>query len=318
MAAFLITKLGFRVAWRACALLIVVGAMSGRASAAGVPVRQAPGPYRLVVNRDSPGVLDRETLRAQLADELEAPVSLAADPVAGTVRVSYDAGSGELSVTFSSPDGRVLTRTVPAPAGAGEAGELAVLLAGNLARDQAGELLDDAAPVESPPANNESPPANNESPPAPSADPTVVRKAPAGLLSPGRVRLLAEVWTSRLSLLNGGARLSRGNAYLLANLSAHYESGRSLVGPGLAIGVTRSCFRFECGADVGTTYLNGGPSPSSGYTLDRLISRVRAQIAMSPRPGLAVFAGAGYGLTTYLRHAPENINQLELFAGVRL
>jgi hypothetical protein len=262
-----------------------------------------------------PRVVEGRALRARLAAELRTPVELDADlgsrADGGVVLIAYDALTGSLSVTYASAEGPPLTRIIAAPARAGETAELAVLLTGNLARDQAGELLVETGAAPAPAAANVSEPPGGASP----SDPTVLRSGPPNAAP---ALLHAEAWSSNLTLANVGARLSGRHLYALAHLSWHEESWWPLVGAGLALGATHTCLRLECGVDLGTTYLVGGDGPPDGYTLDRLISRLRAHVAYSLRPRLTLFAGADYALTTHLYHVPVNETGLELFAGVRL
>jgi hypothetical protein len=293
-----------------------------RAAAAGeaAPGPEAPPPavpLRLVVSGDMPRILERGALRERLATELHAPVVLDADlgpaPDSGVIRIAYDAAGASLSVAYAPAAGPVVTRTIAAPDRSGEVADLAVLLAGNVARDQAAELLAETRPAPTFAAESAwEPPAA----PGP-ADATLLRRLFRGA-APALGHLEIEAWTSNLSLVNVGARLSGRHLYALASLSAHLESWRALGGPGLALGATHACLRLECGVDVGTAYLIGGSGPPNGYTMDRLITRARAHLAVSPGPRVTLFAGAGYALTTHLYHAPVNDSQLELFAGVRL
>jgi hypothetical protein len=312
---------GASAAGRCLAVAAILLASSGAAAAgttepAPIARPAAPLPLRLIVSGDMPRVLDGGALRLRLAAELRTPVELDANLGAGAdsglVRIAYDALAGSLSVTYASAGGPPVTRIIAAPARSGETAELAVLLAGNLARDQAGELLGEGGPAPSTAG------AVPELPPAASpSDPTVLRHdSPAAAAAP--VRLDAEAWSSNLTLANAGARLSWRYLYALAHVSWHEESWWPLVGAGLALGATHTCLRLECGVDLGTTYLVGGNGPPDGYTMDRLISRVRAHAAFALRPRLTLFAGAGYALTTHLYHVPVNETGLELFAGVRL
>ncbi len=298
-----------------------LAALTGSAATvrpADAPLPQAApsSPLRLLVLGDLRRIVEPGALCERLAKELRAPVVLdanlgsAAD--AGAIRMAYDAGNGSLSVAYAPAAGPLVTRTVAAPARSGEAAELAVLLAGNLARNQAAELLGETLP--SPAFAAES---TWEPPAAPPTDATLLSRW-FHFASPALARIDTEAWTSNLTLMNVGVRLAGRHLYALASLSAHVENGGPLAGAGLALGAARACFQLECGVNLGTTYLVGGSGPPSGYTMDRLISRVRAHIAFPPRPRLTLFAGGGYALTTHLYHVPINDSQLELFAGVRL
>ncbi|HEY4395630.1 MAG TPA: hypothetical protein VGP64_16280 [Polyangia bacterium] len=291
-------------------------AAAGESHPAPVSVPAPAAPLRLVVSGDMPRILETSALCERLATELRVPVVLAGDlgsaPDSGVLRIAYDAAAGSLSVAYAPVEGALLTRTIPASADSGEAADLAVLLAGNLARDQAAELLAESRPPPTFAAES-----TREAATSSPTDATVLSRwfdAAAPVLG----HLETEAWTSNLSLVNVGARLSGRHLYGLLSLSAQLESWRPLAGPGLTLGAADRCPRFECGVDIGTAYLVGGSGPPDGYTLDRLISRVRAHLAIAPRPGLTLFAGAGYALTTHLYHVPANDRELELFAGVRL
>jgi hypothetical protein len=300
------------------AIAAVLVALTGSAAAgeADPAPRLAPTPpLRLIVSGDMPRILERGALRDRLAAELRAPVVLDADlgsaPDGGVVSVSCDAAAGALSVAYAPAAGPRVIRTIATSDRSGEAADLAVLLAGNLARDQAAELLAEARPAPSFAADNAREPAG-----APSNDSTVLSRW-TDAARPALRHLETEAWTSSLSLANVGARLAGRHLYALVNVAAHLEDWRPLAGAGLSLGVARACFGLECGIDLGTTYLYGGDGPN-GYTLNRLISRARAHVAASPRPGLTLLAGGGYALTTHLHHVPDNVSQLELFVGVRL
>ena len=127
-------------------LLVVVGALAGPAW----PCRSAwaqPSPAAtesslaadIDVGRSG---LDAEQLRAAIARELGVDVRLSsgkAEPSALLVRLS----DGRATVRFQPPGGgRALERTVELPADPEPAYETVALLAGNLARDEASELLE--------------------------------------------------------------------------------------------------------------------------------------------------------------------------------
>ncbi len=97
----------------------------------------------LVVLEIAAGPLDRDRVRAEIARELGAEVVAPEDPraaaAAGTLGVVAKAGS--LTVSYRASARAPLVRTVPLPADARQAESVAVLLAGNLARDEAAELV---------------------------------------------------------------------------------------------------------------------------------------------------------------------------------
>jgi hypothetical protein len=107
-------------------------------------VSRADAPRVIVVDvRPGASGLDADRLRASIATELRAQAADPGDPRAGsatgTITVDADGKSSDLSVTYlarASP----IVRHVPLPADSGAARAAVVLLAGNLARDEAGEL----------------------------------------------------------------------------------------------------------------------------------------------------------------------------------
>jgi hypothetical protein len=114
--------------------LLAPAAARAQTAAAGVVVVEAPP--------NEPG-MDAARLRADVGVELGADAVAPDDPRAaqasGTVRVSVDHAAHALVVEYR---GRAepIRRTVDLPADAADAEHAAVLLAGNLARDEAGEL----------------------------------------------------------------------------------------------------------------------------------------------------------------------------------
>jgi hypothetical protein len=125
------------------------------------------GPRVLVVSVD-PGStgLDPEAVRKAIAGELrvdvvDAPVANAA----GTMSVKV-AGTTGLTMTFESTDGWIdVTRQVELPSDPREQIETIALLAGNLARNEAGELLAGLKPKEKPPQARPRPASKRTLPP---------------------------------------------------------------------------------------------------------------------------------------------------------
>jgi hypothetical protein len=122
----------------------------------------APLDVRLALGQRS---LDRERVRAALERELGKPVALSdADSAPLVLSVGAD---GRLTARYSRPAEPELVRQVDLPADDERAVEVIALLAGNLTRDEASELIDalnaEAPPPEAPPA----PPAPLPPPPPP-------------------------------------------------------------------------------------------------------------------------------------------------------
>lgn len=135
------------------------------------PTVVAPPSYTLVVDSDSPD-LDFEVLRSRLEKELGGTIS--APSTAGSrptrAAISIRLRQGTLTVkTVHVADERVLERSITARGDAASMTNEAVLLAGNLARDEARELLDELgtkppreSPVSTPPPPPPPQPAQEE------------------------------------------------------------------------------------------------------------------------------------------------------------
>jgi len=105
--------------------------------------------------------LPRERLRDLVAKELGKPVSLSAaggGAAGGVVTVTYRQAAKELAVTWDGPKRGTVSRVISAPAKVDDVVRDAAMLAGNLARDEADELV-------TPPATPTTP-----LPPLPSAE----------------------------------------------------------------------------------------------------------------------------------------------------
>jgi len=308
--------------------VLVLG--TGPSSRARAESGAGGAPFRLVVEAASPearSTLDPGKLRSALEREIGRPVVLGAEPApeAEVVTIAYRAVTNELSVVFVAPGREALARTISPPPGE-DVAALAVLLAGNLMRDQASELLGPPpSPVVVPLANG----------PPPQPDATVAAEpgaegeaeADAGWLA--KVHPSSDIWTGTLSLLNIGLRLAGETGYVLVSASGHKENGRKMAGGGLAFGARLPYRQFACELDVGATYIRGldslFPPPQQGpnssvvyYTNSRLISRVRATIVFHAHPLFAVFVGSAYAVTTHFYGVIDNDYGPELFAGVRI
>src|SRR5688572_17255223 len=112
----------------ACA--VALGASSGAA--------QVAEPIGLEVAPDVRRV-DAERLRAAVAAELGVSVSSAAKPAGGVLRVSRSGETG-IVVTYRR-DERTVTREIEVPERDDMAVQAVALLAGNLVRDEAAEVI---------------------------------------------------------------------------------------------------------------------------------------------------------------------------------
>ena len=107
------------------------------------------GTILLLVHGDE---LPRERLRDRIAKELGKPVALSgsgASATGGVVTVTYHPSKRELAVTWDGPKRGTVSRVVSAPSTIDDVVRDAAMLAGNLARDEAEELV--AAPPPLPP-----------------------------------------------------------------------------------------------------------------------------------------------------------------------
>lgn len=149
--------------WRR--LMLGALGMSGVLAGSSVVAAAAPEPdppVLLVVHGDS---LDRPRLEGLLETELGREVVLGAAPAGapfGVLTIAHRPAAKELAVTWER-GGQTLTRLVAAPAEAAAVEADAVLLAGNLAREQVATLLPEApetlAPEPAPaPAHDAAPP----------------------------------------------------------------------------------------------------------------------------------------------------------------
>jgi hypothetical protein len=104
-----------------------------------VPHARANGEIGLVV-RLAPGLLDAEALRAAIEAELQVKAVLRSESNGPTLQVEAEALSA-VRVSFSREPGHNVSRTLDVSAQAEHAAPVIALLATNLVRDEAGELL---------------------------------------------------------------------------------------------------------------------------------------------------------------------------------
>jgi len=308
---------------------VIVATLLVVRTAGGQPASQpaSPAPVRLVVSGDAAPGLDPQRIRMRLAAEIGRPVDLTEDRdpalpevVAespgqpAVVTVSYRAEANELTVSYARPGGEPLSRTVRPGAGDDPA-EVAVLLAGNLVRDQASELLAPVVVAVRAPA----------APPADAAAVTVAApEAPPEADGQSRLptilradRVEAIVWGGNLGLLNAGVRLSNPHAYAILALSGHGEDGRYMAGGGLALGTSFTWAPFAAESDIGATFMYG--LDHRGYTNTRLVALVREAVACAVGAGVTVFLGvSGALITRFYSSGPDAETGVEVFGGFRL
>jgi hypothetical protein len=300
----------------------------------------AARPIRLVVAPAAAGepVLAADPLAAALSAELGRPVAQGGDgghvdDGADCLTIAYAPARGELTVDFRPGGGAAVVRTVRAQGTPDAVARLAVLLAGNVARDQAGELL--------------GPPAGTARPSRPSpltagaveggSVPAIRAEAPSLFPDLGlgdvwaRLRVRPVVWVAQATLVNVAVSLSDGAGYALVGAAAHVENGRSMAGGGLALGARIPLpVELSLESDLGATFLYNldrilpGPSEDAndpttwGYTTTRLVTRVRSALVYSGFAHVSVFLGGALALTTHFYGAVDNDWGPDLFGGVRL
>lgn len=130
--------------------------------------------------------LDAAKIREEIAKELRG-VNVSSTPVADAAgKLDVRVGDTSVKMTYETADGRRLERVVQRPKDASEDLEVIALLAGNLARDEASDLLGELGPKpdadagSTPPSETETPPVE-AAPPKPKLEP---KKAPAKLEKP--------------------------------------------------------------------------------------------------------------------------------------
>jgi len=217
----------------------------GASDATGAPA------FTVDVDSDAEGVLaDREAIAAELASELGAEVRLtvAERPSRAAITIRYRAASRSLTVRASHEGGRVVERTVPAEADPKAVRREAILLAGNLARDEARELLDalaararTARPV---PARASSPTEASPAaaPPVPKAPPRDDGEVPItfGLVYPIATNFGRPNVRTWFDLSLGYGRVGRVDGVQLAAAVGHSSEQVRGVQIAGALGLTRS------------------------------------------------------------------------------
>ena len=296
---------------------------------AGAPPPAAPA-IRLVLSpapAASAGPLAPERLRANLATELQRPIAVGDDANgssgADVLTIAWDPDRHALTVGYQPAVGARVTRTVEVAGGDAEVAALALLLAGNVARDQAAELLG--------PPRRPAPEPAPLAPQPPDRDVALATIARRNVVTDDaeagpplkRLRIRSVAWTATRSLFNVALRVSDRLTYAQLGFSAHREAGRAMIGPGLTVGVRIPLGRIACDSDIGVTYLNGvdelPTQTHSGDTNNRIVTRGRSALVFSPGFGIELFAGFGYTLTTHFYGAPAtNKWGPELFGGVQL
>jgi hypothetical protein len=140
--------------WRFIAAgLVVVAVQATTGEAWGEPVLPSPIPsdegaalpaYTLEVDSDESSVVSYDALAARLSSELRAPVALPnATPARAAITINYRKETRSLVVRARHAGGPSLERSIIAQGDPANIQAEAILLASNLARDEARELLDE-------------------------------------------------------------------------------------------------------------------------------------------------------------------------------
>ncbi|MBX3201855.1 MAG: hypothetical protein KF894_27215 [Labilithrix sp.] len=240
---------------------------------------EAPA-YTLEVDSDAPDVVSFEALAARLGSDLRGAVARpgGAAPSRAAIVIRYR--ERELVVRAAHAGGRVLERAVRAEGDGAAVQREAVLLAGNLARDEARELLDALAARPAPP-------------------PRVPPEAPAAPAPPAKPRVDEGYHPVTVALFHPLAtNYARPNA--TSNLSVSLIYGRVGLLDGAALGgavvyASRGVYGLQLG--VAATAVNG---PLDGAQLGGAGNLVTGpgngvQIAGGGNLALARFDGAQLG-----------------------
>jgi hypothetical protein len=154
------------------ALALLFASARARAEPAPIPAPQAPNGLPVVITVGSSEV-DASALEGALRRELGVPLNF--DPLAKD-RLEIVITGRRANVTYYRAEGEPVTRSVDLPRDRERALETIAFLAGNLARDEARELLSELAP-ETEEATEAPSPASPEPPPGP--PPSADEKTPA-------------------------------------------------------------------------------------------------------------------------------------------
>lgn len=135
-------------------------------ASAAEPVAETAKPvYTLVVESDDTDTLSYEAVAARLSTDLGSQVARTGEPTGAAITVRYRSKDHELFVRAAHGSGPTLERTVRTEGDASAIQREAILLAGNLARNEARELIEELAhrppkePLPSSPAKPAAPPA---------------------------------------------------------------------------------------------------------------------------------------------------------------
>ena len=141
------------------------GAATGPAAAPDAPAAKDSLPVTIALGSTP---IQAEAVRAAIEAELN--VAVRVEDLLTEEGLSVNVTRRRATVSFRSKDGQATTRSLDLPANTEQAVEVIALLAGNLARDEASELLSRLAPPKAPPAPETTEPAPQEeaapSPPA--------------------------------------------------------------------------------------------------------------------------------------------------------
>lgn len=145
-------------------------------AAAPAPVTRREGPVAVTVELEGYAAAEQQ-IQLAVAKELGVAVTPTLEHAGSVVRVSAKKG-GDLSVVYQPKDGSPLLRAVRAPERDDEVAEVVALLVGNLARDQASELLDALEPKPAAPEVSAPPPDVEPTPEAEAAPPAEPKSRP--------------------------------------------------------------------------------------------------------------------------------------------
>ncbi|MGK3984284.1 hypothetical protein WME99_14670 [Sorangium sp. So ce136] len=236
---------------RALAAASVVAAVSAPPASAVAAEPSAAG-IDLVIDGAS-WTLDPEAVRAAVGRELGGPVTLSPSATASRpTLVLRGEPDGRVTLTYSSPDGRHIGRTIDIPEDPDRAAEAIALLAGNLVRDEAAELAaalgkrppEEPAASPTPPAAGEPRPPHQAAGSAKAAPAAAPELPPCALPGATTVRFGGDIVPSVGSSSFTGTNVVR--RYSL-NLVGGYTAGVTGVELGAGVNISSS---FMCGAQL--------------------------------------------------------------------
>lgn len=288
-------------AWKIAAGLCLL-ALSAAPRASAQNATSAVAPALSITLRLNHSQLDAEAIRKAVELELKRPVTLALDASEAQPGLSALANPDHtVTVSYRAPNGLIRTRTIGLPSDPSRSAEVIALLAGNLTRDEAAELLA-ALPTPAPSAAPASTAPTASAPPVPTPAPSV---APLPTPAP-KPSSPAPRSVSRTPLLPTRSPI---NVSLFSPLALYPDSAqrRFIVELGLAYshvgelhGAGANVFILHTERDVrgvsAATLYNRTDGTVTGATLSAIVNRDQQLVGLQASGVLNLGAGAQQGV----------------------